>query len=80
MEQQSDSNTNCNWCAHHKRIDTETRGLENKKMGGDHPNYSIIKIGQNTEKSTDGYEETCCHSIEKPSANAGVKTLKSVKQ
>ena len=25
--------------------------LGNKKTSGDHPDYSIIKIGQNTEKS-----------------------------
>ena len=27
------------------------KGLENKRMGGDHPNYYIIENGQNTEKS-----------------------------
>ncbi len=27
------------------------RGLENKRTSGDHPNYGIIDIGQNTEKS-----------------------------
>ena len=26
------------------------RGLGNKRTSGDHPNYSIIEIGQNTEK------------------------------
>ena len=31
-------------------IDTRTGGLENK-MSGDGPNYCIIKISQNTEKS-----------------------------
>ena len=30
---------------------TGTRGLENKGKIGDHPNYSIIKIAQNTEKN-----------------------------
>ena len=45
-------------------------------MRGDHPNYCINEIGQNTEKSPGGrLEETCCHSnsSEKTSANAGVK-------
>ena len=28
-----------------------TRGLENKRTSGDYPNYYIIEIGQNTEKS-----------------------------
>ena len=30
---------------------TRTRGLGNKRTSGDHPNYSIIERGQNTEKS-----------------------------
>ena len=34
-----------------KRFGTGTGGLGNKRTNGDHPNYSIIKIGQNTEKS-----------------------------
>ena len=29
-----------------------TGGLENKRTNGDHPNYSIAEIGQNTEKSS----------------------------
>ena len=28
-----------------------TRGLGNKRMSGCHQNYSIIEIGQNTEKN-----------------------------
>ena len=28
-----------------------TEGFGNKRTSGDHPNYNIIKIGQNTEKS-----------------------------
>ena len=28
-------------------------GLENKGRSGDHPNYSIIEINQNTEKGPD---------------------------
>ena len=32
-------------------FDTETRGRRNKRTSGDHPNYSIIKIGLNTKKS-----------------------------
>ena len=34
-----------------QRIDTKTGGLGNKRMSGDHPNYCIIEIGQNTKKS-----------------------------
>ena len=28
-----------------------TGGLENKRTSGDHPNYYVIEIGHNTEKS-----------------------------
>ena len=28
-----------------------TGGLGNKRLSGDHPNYNINRIGQNTEKS-----------------------------
>ena len=34
-----------------KIIDTGTGGLGNKRASGNHPNYSIFKIGQNTKKS-----------------------------
>ena len=53
MEYESDGDTNCNWCVwySHHRIGTGTGGLRNKRASGDHPNYSIAEIGQNTEKS-----------------------------
>ena len=53
VKHRSDGDTNCHWCSlfSHKRIGTRTGGLGNNRMNGDHPNYSIIKIGQNTEKS-----------------------------
>ena len=35
-----------------KKLDIGTGGLGNKRTSGDHPNHSIIKIGQNTEKSS----------------------------
>ena len=35
----------------HQRIGTNTKGLRNNGTDRDCPNYSIIKIGQNTEKS-----------------------------
>ena len=35
----------------HQRIGTWTGGLGNKRTSRDHPNYSIVEIGQNTEKS-----------------------------
>ena len=53
MEYESDGDTNSNWCARysHQKIGTGTGGLGNKRMSGDHPNNSLVKIGQNTEKS-----------------------------
>ena len=49
----SDGDTNCNWCTRYsqQKIDTGTGGLGNKRTRGNHPNYSITKIGQNTEKT-----------------------------
>ena len=56
LEHESDGDTNYNWCTwnNSKRIDKETRRLGNKMSSGDHPDYSIIKIGKNTEKSPEG--------------------------
>ena len=53
MEQESDDYTNCNWCSWYIQpmIGTRTGGLGNNGTGEDCPNYSIIEIGQNTEKS-----------------------------
>ena len=34
-----------------QRIGTRTGGQGNNRTGGDCPNYNIIEIGQNTEKS-----------------------------
>ena len=50
---ESDGDSNCNWCAwySHKRIDSGTGGLGNKRTSEDHPNYSIVEISQKTEKS-----------------------------
>ena len=35
----------------HQRIGTGTGGLRNKRTSRDHPNYRIVEIGQNIEKS-----------------------------
>ena len=53
MEHEENSGTNSDWCTWNnpKRTDKGTEGLRNKRTSGDHPDYSIIKIGQNTEKS-----------------------------
>ena len=46
-------------------IGTRTERLENKMMSGNRPNYSIVEIGLNTEKSH-------LNSSEKLSANTNV--------
>ena len=47
-------------------------------MSGDHPNYSIIDIGQNTDK-TPGDFLSLSNASEKPSANAGIKNFQKSK-
>ena len=53
MEHERDGDSNCDRCPRysHQKISKETGGLENKRTSSDYPNYNIIKIGQNTEKS-----------------------------
>ena len=53
MEHEGGSYTNCDWCFWYsnERIIKETGGLGIWRTIGDHPNYSIIENGQNTEKS-----------------------------
>ena len=53
VEHESDVYTNYNWCYlySHQRIHKETGELGNKRTSGDHPNYLIVEIDQNTEKS-----------------------------
>ena len=76
MEHEGDD-TNCDLCTryNHQRTGRGTGGFGNEKMSGDHPNYSIVEIGQNTEKSPGDLRRLACHSdsSRKPSANADVK-------
>ena len=53
MEHESDDDTNYNWSTRygHQRFGIRSGGLGNKRTSGDHPNYSIVAINQNTEKS-----------------------------
>ena len=50
---ETDHCTNCNWCSWYsdQRIVKGTGGLRGWRTSGDHSNYNIIDIGQNTEKS-----------------------------
>ena len=52
----------------------------NWRTNRDHPNYTIIKISQNTEKSPWIFKENCCDSdfSERQSANVGVKNSQEV--
>ena len=52
MKHKDDGDTNCNWCTRNnlQRIGKGTGRLRNQRTNGDHPVYSVIKIGQNTEK------------------------------
>ena len=45
MEHEGDGDTNCNLCTRYRGIGTRTGGLENKGTTGDHPDFSIMKIG-----------------------------------
>ena len=53
MKHESDGDTNSSWSARYsyQMIHKGTGGLGNKWTSGNYPNYSIVEIGQNTEKS-----------------------------
>ena len=53
MEHENDSDTNCNWCARKDppRLGEVPGRFRDWKTSRDHPNYCIVKIDQNTEKS-----------------------------
>ena len=53
VEYENDVYANCNWCSwnSHRRINKGTGRVGNKRTSGDHPNYYIIDISRNTEKS-----------------------------
>ena len=53
MEQENDRDTNCNGGAQysHQRFGEETGRPGKKRRSGDHPNYDIVEIAQNIEKS-----------------------------
>ena len=59
MEHEGGGDTNCNWCTWNnpQRIDKETRRLRNQRTSRDRPNYIIIKIDQNTEKSPGDFRQ-----------------------
>ena len=53
MEHESHDDTNCNWSARntYQSIGAVTRRLGNMRASGDHLNFSIVEIIQNTGKN-----------------------------
>ena len=53
MEHEVDGVANCNWCDRNdlQRLVTGAERVGNRRTSGDHPNYSIVEICLNTEKS-----------------------------
>ena len=51
-EHECDGDASWNWNARyiHQSIDKGTGGLGNERTSGDHSDYSIVEIGQNTKK------------------------------
>ena len=78
-EHESDGDTNCNQCTWYNQqtISKGTGGVGNKRTSGKHLNYSIIKIGQNTEESARDLKTLAVTQtpVEKPSSNAGMKNF-----
>ena len=73
MEYESDGK----WCAN-----TVNKGLVQglKKMSGDHPNYSIYEINQNTKKSPGDIRFAVAQTpVEKHQLTLAWKALKSIK-
>ena len=81
MEHEIDVHTNCNWCSwySHRRINKGTGRLENIKASEDDPNYCIIEIGQDSEKSPGDLSRLAVtQTREIPSTNADVKNSQGV--
>ena len=53
MEHEVYGDTSCNWCTwiDPQRLSKRSREVGNWRTNGDHLNYSIVEVGQNTEKS-----------------------------
>ena len=62
------------------RINKGAGGFGNKRTSRDHPNYSIIKISQNAEKSPGDLRRLAVtqNPSERPSANADIKLLQGI--
>ena len=51
MEHEGDGDTYCNWCARRdpQRVHKGAGRVGNRRTSRDHPNYGIVKIGENTK-------------------------------
>ena len=80
LEYESDDYPICNWCYKysHQRISTRTGGLGNNRLRGDHPNYCIIVISQNTEKSSEDLRRLVVTPVRHHQIMLVWKTLKKV--
>ena len=63
-----------------KRLTKGTGRLRNQRIRGDHPNYCVVEIGQNTEKSSGDLRRLTVTQtpVERRSANAGVENPQGV--
>ena len=52
MEHGGDDDTNCYWCTWNdlQRLSKIAERVENRRTSFDHPDYSIVEVGKNTEK------------------------------
>ena len=51
MEHKVVGDTNCSWCTRNDpQMLKASGGIGNRRTSGNHPDYSIVKIGQNSEK------------------------------
>ena len=84
MEHEGDGDTDCYWSAEysHQIIDKGTGGVGNKRTSGDHPNYSMVKIGQNTKKSLGDLKRLAVTqtTVENPQLTLVGKYLKWIKK
>ena len=73
----SDGDSNSNLCTRysHQRIGTGTGRLQNKRSSVDSPNYRIVEIGQNNEKSPGDWRTLAVTQtpVKNSSANADVR-------
>ena len=78
MEHEGDGDANYKWCTRNglQSLEKGTGRVENRRTCWDHPNYSITKIGQNTEKSSGNLRKCAItDTSERLSVHADVKNF-----